>query len=687
MNPSLATAAADYAFGTSANTLWSSVNTTSSSFKWFGGNTLAATLTGGGNLTLGGAGSIKARNVIPSSINLTTAGATTTLTSTSHYYQNSTVAQTIKLPVVTTLSNGHQFFIKNSSTQPVTVQTSAGTALQVMAANATLELTCINTAGGTGTASWHWVYNTNTAGGSGGSSQWTTTGSDIAYNAGKVGIGTATPSEKLEIQEANDTPTVLKISNTNAGSNSMVSLKLKANNTEASFFARNETPGGYGEFAPNRAGISNGGPIALITTNNTSPINFAPNFNTKMTVMPDGNVGIGTNSPQNKLDVNGAINISAGGLAAPPAGLGYGLFPHANVGIGTYSANGGISFWGGTTPTEYMRIMNGNMGIGKTPTSYKLDVEGTINATSILVGGLPISTGSSQWTTTGSNISFGTGNVGIGALANDAKLSVNLVNPSGWSGNLKALKITSPDNAYYLDVNTYVVESGNVGYHFSPNGNTGMSLTTAGRVGIGTSSPSEKLEVNGNINVGVNSGAATGWGNRLYFRGVDDAQGFDPIWMSRYNVAANQTDLRINIGDDASGDDSFTVGNFFSGDGQWKTFMKVQNNGNVGIGTANPTQKLTVKGTVYSTEVKVDLSAGAPDYVFEKEYNLPTLDSIKAYIDKNKHLPEVPSAKEFEKNGVNLGEMNMLLLKKIEELTLLMIQQEKRIKELENKKQ
>jgi hypothetical protein len=105
--------------------------------------------------------------------------------------------------------------------------------------------------------------------------------------------------------------------------------------------------------------------------------------------------------------------------------------------------------------------------------------------------------------------------------------------------------------------------------------------------------------------------------------------------------------------------------------------------GNVGIGTTNPTQKLTVNGTVYSTEVKVDVSAGTgPDYVFEPTYQLPSLTEIESYIKANKHLPEVPSAKEMETNGINLSEMNMLLLKKVEELTLHLITLEKEVNEL-----
>jgi hypothetical protein len=115
----------------------------------------------------------------------------------------------------------------------------------------------------------------------------------------------------------------------------------------------------------------------------------------------------------------------------------------------------------------------------------------------------------------------------------------------------------------------------------------------------------------------------------------------------------------------------------------WSTpILRLTRSGNVGIGTTNPNQKLTVNGTIYGKEVKVDLSVPGPDYVFEKEYPLQSLEEIKAYIEQNKHLPEVPSAKEMEANGINLGEMNMLLLKKIEELTLHSIQMNKKIYEL-----
>ena len=102
------------------------------------------------------------------------------------------------------------------------------------------------------------------------------------------------------------------------------------------------------------------------------------------------------------------------------------------------------------------------------------------------------------------------------------------------------------------------------------------------------------------------------------------------------------------------------------------------NGGNVGIGTANPTSKLTVAGNINAREVKVTVDAGA-DFVFENNYNLPSLESVDQFIKENKHLPEIASAEEMKKDGINLSEMNIKLLQKIEEMTLYMIEMQKEI--------
>ncbi|HEY0055202.1 MAG TPA: hypothetical protein VGB63_07595 [Pedobacter sp.] len=108
--------------------------------------------------------------------------------------------------------------------------------------------------------------------------------------------------------------------------------------------------------------------------------------------------------------------------------------------------------------------------------------------------------------------------------------------------------------------------------------------------------------------------------------------------------------------------------------------------GNTHIGTTQTNANLYVQGIIKSKEVKVEATVAVPDYVFEKSYDLKSLKDVEQYITQNKHLPEIPSAKEIGKDGINVGDMQMKLLQKIEELTLYLIEQNKRIQELEKQK-
>ncbi|MCL1666889.1 hypothetical protein M2T82_02315 [Elizabethkingia ursingii] len=109
--------------------------------------------------------------------------------------------------------------------------------------------------------------------------------------------------------------------------------------------------------------------------------------------------------------------------------------------------------------------------------------------------------------------------------------------------------------------------------------------------------------------------------------------------------------------------------------------MTISTNGNIGIGTTNPQNKLDVNGTVHAKEVKVDMTGWA-DFVFEKDYQLPTLDEVEQHIHKKGHLPNIPNTKEVTENGLSLGESQKLLLQKIEELTLYQIQLNKEVTNL-----
>lgn len=94
--------------------------------------------------------------------------------------------------------------------------------------------------------------------------------------------------------------------------------------------------------------------------------------------------------------------------------------------------------------------------------------------------------------------------------------------------------------------------------------------------------------------------------------------------------------------------------------------------------------QLSVHGKIICTEAWVRPVANWPDYVFGKDYDLPSLSYVEQYIHSNSHLPGVPSAAEIEENNLNLGEMNAILLKKIEEMTLYMIDANKKIEQMQS---
>ena len=209
-----------------------------------------------------------------------------------------------------------------------------------------------------------------------------------------------------------------------------------------------------------------------------------------------------------------------------------------------------------------------------------------------------------------------------------------------------------------------------------------MTITRAGKVGIGVDTPVNKLDVNGTIGLSkleyfnkqngdnyMNIQGTQSINQWLRFRlGGDPPIGRAGITFSSYDqvhtfLCAFGDGFRINQSLEVSETPNFANS---------VTRMIITNAGNVGIGTINPTYPLTVNGTIRSKKVIVD--TGWSDFVFEDDYSLMPLHSLAKFIEKNNHLPEMPTAKEVESNGISLGEMDAKLLQKIEELTLYVIE-------------
>lgn len=111
------------------------------------------------------------------------------------------------------------------------------------------------------------------------------------------------------------------------------------------------------------------------------------------------------------------------------------------------------------------------------------------------------------------------------------------------------------------------------------------------------------------------------------------------------------------------------------------TSVYISKDGKLGLGKQNTEDKLEVNGQIHARSVKVDLEKWA-DHVFKKDYDLKELQDIEAYIQTHGHLPEIPAASSVLEEGINLGEMNRLLLQKVEELTLYLIEKDRQLNHL-----
>ena len=167
---------------------------------------------------------------------------------------------------------------------------------------------------------------------------------------------------------------------------------------------------------------------------------------------------------------------------------------------------------------------------------------------------------------------------------------------------------------------------------------------------------------------------------------INDKQFYDRFSIRAFAGAKGETDAMFTgwtIVDEAiSGSIVKTIpyenrfaGNIYFPEGRWA------DDGDVGIGTMSPNAKLHVKGGILASSIKVE--AQTADFVFDEDYDLKNLAEVKSFIEQNKHLPGIPSASQMKESPVDLAEMNKLLLQKVEELTLYLLEQQEQINNLQ----
>lgn len=341
--------------------------------------------------------------------------------------------------------------------------------------------------------------------------------------------------------------------------------------------------------------------VLLIVAQYLTAQQWSPISNNHIWNLNSGNIGIGINTPTSKLDVKGEIKSELNGISnLRLVGGQYGTmirndgvntlilltnYNDANGGWNSYrpfrinNATGDLYLAGGkmvlSNTSGNVSIYNGKLGVGVYPTNYKLDVKGKVMLRS------------------------------VNTKDKDSRSYLN------WSGH--TLVMGTPVGTYAH--NTIDLEPG----------------------------------------------------------GSSQSPLFSQIRMYTAQ-STTQKELKIQFN---------TMGNSF-----------INNEGKVGIGTTTPREKLDVNGTLVAKKARIEgvliatkLMARSnvwADYVFEEDYRLKPLKELESYINANKRLPDVPTTNEIVESGIDLAKMNIILLKKVEELTLHLIDLNKKINSLES---
>lgn len=367
----------------------------------------------------------------------------------------------------------------------------------------------------------------------------------------------------------------------------------------------------------------------------------------------------------------------------------------------------------------------GNVGIGTTTPAYNLDVSGTVNVHTLLLNKSLVLTMPATNTDRGAfnpiwlavrsgkklfvDEQFASNTNGItpytlsenGSVTITRLADVGLPNNSGYYLQFKHVDNPTPAfggfrqnftgrvNGTFVHVMRAKLA---VGYTFASNGN---HIGTGGNLyWLTNNAGTGKWEDYAYV-IQCGNGGTISTAGYVYVDGGPAPTAANPlIWQLASSTVFDVTHLNDGEGSRINADmlDSLHAKDLLKNqetEDQMASFRISGNGfvaGNVGVGvTDTKGYKLAVGGSMVTESIKVKLKTAWPDYVFAPEYKLPSLQEVEAHIKQHQHLPDMPSAKEVAAEGLDLGEMNKKLLQKVEELTLYILRQEKRIASLEQK--